>query len=676
MSSNKGTGGGIVGYLKRKVSRVSDKESDKNKLEESSEKDPNEREEWGHPAEFILSCLGYAVGLGNIWRFPYLCYENGGGAFLIPYFIMLTFVGIPVFFIELSVAQYSGVGAIGVWAASPLFQGVGLGMLIISFIGLTYYNVVITWSLHYLFASFNSKLPWDGCQNDFNTNNCYSKNEAKDCENDKGLWINRTCYNKTVINSYDYTCWRNSTNTTGTYTFNTTCNSLQETYEDNLKFITYPSKEYWRNKVLRISDTMSETGNVQWDLCLVLLLSWIIVYLCVIRGIKSSGKVVYFTATFPYVVLLILFFRAVTLDGAGDGIKYYLSPQWEKLATPKVWADAAGQIFFSLSVGMGGLMTYASYNKFNNNVYSFFAGFVVFPSLGFIARELNTTVEKVADDSGSGLAFVVYPEILTRLPIPQFWGILFFAMLLTLGLDSQFAGLEAVMTAIVDVLPRLRKFKYIVAGILSIVVFFISLPMTTNAGFYWEELVSYYGAGWSLILIGLCEVMIFGWIYGAKRLIGDIEEMLGTRMRNPYWWICWYAITPLLLLAILIVNCIQFEPLEVGDYKLPDWAQGLGWCMAIVSVLVIPIVAVSTLFFTYYFKDPKFQDLTFIGRVIKLTKPSEDWKTSIERYKRSKSVTTIDEYKLEEKQENRREISVDKSKDGGIGNPAFIGSQI
>ena len=128
------------------------------------------------------------------------------------------------------------------------------------------------------------------------------------------------------------------------------------------------AQEYLENNVLGESDGIEEMGAPHWWLVLCLMAAWIVIFLCLIKGIKSSGRVVYFTATFPYVILVILLIRAVTLDGAYDGIKFYMVPDWTRLSDIKVWEGAAVQIFFSLSVAGGGLVTLSSYNKFHNNV--------------------------------------------------------------------------------------------------------------------------------------------------------------------------------------------------------------------------------------------------------------------------------------------------------------------
>uniref|UniRef100_K1QL48 Sodium-and chloride-dependent glycine transporter 2 n=1 Tax=Magallana gigas TaxID=29159 RepID=K1QL48_MAGGI len=90
---------------------------------DSSGDENHERGNWSRKLDFVLSCLSYAVGLGNVWRFPYVCYRNGAGAFLIPFVIMLFITGIPLVFMELSLGQYASAGVVRVWRASPIFQG-------------------------------------------------------------------------------------------------------------------------------------------------------------------------------------------------------------------------------------------------------------------------------------------------------------------------------------------------------------------------------------------------------------------------------------------------------------------------------------------------------------------------------------------------------------------------
>lgn len=405
------------------------------------------RDKWGGQLDFILSCLGYAVGLGNVWRFPYLCGRSGGAAFLIPYFIMMLFAGLPTFFMELSIGQYCSLAPhIMYRRMCPLFAGIGYTMITISFFTAIYYNMIIAWSLFYLGASFTSHLPWSHCTNYWNTEYCYDDKIARTCENSTSIYYLGVCSNKTLFNT----------------------SMIQ--YINNLTRI-QPADEYLNKRVLHLSDGIGSLGTPSWELLLSLLGAWILIFFCLMHGVKSSGKVVYFTATFPYVILLALLIREVTLPGAIDGIKFYMVPNMTKLKEAKVWGDAAVQIFFSLSVGGGGLTTLASYNQFHNNLLrdtlivvfgncltSIFAGFVIFSILGFVSNQILKDVKEIAA-SGPSLAFVAYPDALTRLPASPVWAVLFFFMLILLGIDSQLVIVEVVITCIIDQWPGLRPWR-------------------------------------------------------------------------------------------------------------------------------------------------------------------------------------------------------------------------
>lgn len=283
--------------------------------------------------DFMMSCVGFAVGLGNVWRFPYLCYKNGGGVFLIPYMLIVFVGGIPVFFLEIALGQFMKAGSINVWNIAPLFKGLGYASMVIVFFSNTYYIMVLAWAFYYLIKSFNSTLPWSTCDNEWNTPNCIEIFRHQDC-------INGSLANDTING-------------------NMTCAELANARS--------PIIEFWENKVLNISSGLGETGEFNWELMLCLIAVWVMVYFCVWKGVKSTGKIVYFTATFPYVVLIILLVRGVTLPGAYDGIMFYIKPDWSKLWEAQVWIDAGTQIFFSYAIGLGALTALGSYNRFNND---------------------------------------------------------------------------------------------------------------------------------------------------------------------------------------------------------------------------------------------------------------------------------------------------------------------
>ncbi|XP_072450895.1 sodium- and chloride-dependent neutral and basic amino acid transporter B(0+)-like isoform X1 [Chiloscyllium punctatum] len=547
-----------------------------------------ERGNWSSKTDYLLSVIGSAVGLGNVWRFPYLAYRNGGGAFLIPYILMLAVTGVPMFFLETSFGQFASLGPDAVWKAVPMLQGAGINFLAFAAFDCISYTCILAYSLYYLFASFQSPLPWAECFSWWGADETCSRTPQ-----------DPLC-NFSLDNGYF-----EIVNITWLQTNNGSCPNGSEISIPHQG----PSEQYWDKVVLRRTSSVDETGEIVWYLALCLLLAWLIVGAALSKGIKSSGKVVYFTATLPYVILTVLLIRGLTLEGASKGIEFYIGIQsdFSKLAEGHVWKDAAIQIFFSLSVGSGTLIALSSYNKFHNNCYqdaivvcvvncgtSVFAGFVIFSILGHMAHIQEKPVSEVAQ-SGFGLAFIAYPEIAVQLPWAPLWSILFFLMLVTLAIDSLFAGLEKVITILLDRFPKyLRSKRFCLTIGICMLFYLFGLMTVTQAGIYWMHLIDHFCIGWVPIVITLLELIGVSWLYGTNRFIKDIEMMIGERTWLFWlWWrVCWYFITPCLMVVLLFWSLTTFASPTYGPVEYPVWAIAVGWCMTIVCIMWIPIVAV------------------------------------------------------------------------------------
>ncbi|XP_061639302.1 sodium- and chloride-dependent creatine transporter 1-like isoform X2 [Phyllopteryx taeniolatus] len=253
--------------------------------------------------------------------------------------------------------QHTQEGGISCWRKiCPLAEGIGYGGQLILLYSCTTYIIILSWALFYLVFSFNSTLPWSTCDNYWNTVDCV-----------------------------DVTIRNHSKGTSA-------------------------ATEFWERRVLKISGGIEEIGSIRWEVLLCLLAVWVICYFCIWKGVKSTGKVVYFTATFPYVMLLVLLIRGLTLPGARQGVEFYLLPELSRLTDSQVWMDAISQLFFSYSIGVGTLAVLGSYNTHSNNCYkdcfwlcllnsctSVVAGFAVFSVLGFMAHEHGVTIADVAE---------------------------------------------------------------------------------------------------------------------------------------------------------------------------------------------------------------------------------------------------------------------------------------
>jgi len=335
---------------------------------------------------------------------------------------------------------------------------------------------------------------------------------------------------------------------------------------------------------------------------------------------------VYFTATFPYVILIALLVRGVTLPGATKGLEYLFIPDPEKLLDFNVWKDAASQMFFSLGISWGGLMMFGSYNKFHNKINidagvvssldfitSIIASCVVFSVLGNLSQELGVDIENVAQ-AGQGLAFIAYPTALAKLPLPWLWSVLFFFMLFFLGLDSEFALLETALTAMYDGYPTLRRHKVKITGIACLCCYLLGLPCTSNAGQYVLDLMDTYGSGFGVLFIAFFEIVGFMWIYGVKNFCKDIKLMLGFEP-NWFWKATWTVISPLFLLVIFISSIVSWtDPKYNKVVPYPDWAHAVGWAIVGLSAVQIPLWAI--LMTIYY---------AIKGRISQVIKPTSAW---------------------------------------------------
>ncbi|XP_026011808.1 inactive sodium-dependent neutral amino acid transporter B(0)AT3 isoform X1 [Astatotilapia calliptera] len=523
---------------------------------------PEERPKWDNKAQYLLTCIGFAVGIGNVWRFPYLCQIYGGGAFLIPYLIALVFEGLPLLFLELAVGQRLRKGSVGVWKTiNPVIGGVGIACLIVSFLVGVFYNTILAWVLWYFFHSFQEPLPWSTCP----------LNESR-------IDYNLECKKSTPVNYF------------------------------------------WYRETLNITPDIEISGSVEWGMVICLASAWCIVYICFIKGIDSVGKAVYVTSTFPYLVLTIFLIRALTLPGATDGLLYLFTPDWQTLTNPRVWLDAATQIFFSLSVAFGGLISFSSYNEEKNNcerdavlvgvinsATSIYASIPIFSILGFKATTafnackdenilaltnyfefsdqnitlqnydywyeyLNTTypekfqslslrecdLQKLLKQSvsGTGLAFIVFTEAVISMPGSQVWAVLFFVMLFSLGLSSMFGNIEGVLAPLneLKLLPRWMP-KELISAVICLISFLVALLFTLSSGNYWVEVFNGYVGSVPLLIIALFEIIGVIYFRGMKTFSDDIYIMTGRRP-NIFWKACWMVISPLLLLVVFVAYVI------------------------------------------------------------------------------------------------------------------------
>jgi len=500
-----------------------------------------QRESWGTRGGFILAAIGSAVGLGNLWGFPYKLYSYGGGAFLIPYIIAMFCIGIPMLILEFSLGHFTQRAAPDAFRqVGKKVEFVGWWGIILGFVIITYYPVILAYCFSFMKYSIDGmihggRLPWSG-------------------EGVAGV--------------------------------------------ENAK------RFFYESYLGRIGGY--HLGSIRPNIVVPLVLAWAAMYFCIFRGVKLVGKIVWLTVPLPWLMLIILTIRGLTLPGSMKGLVYYLHPVWRELSEPTTWRYAFGQVFFSLSLAFGVMVTYASFlhrkSDINNNAAiigladfatSFIAGLAIFATLGGMAYVTQqeghmVTVDRVVD-AGPGLAFVAFPYALAQLPGSAWWSFVFFFTLITLGIDSAFSITESVLAAIVDKTGWRRS---IVLVVMSLVGLGFGLFYTTQGGLNWLGTIDGFINGtWGIAFIGLLECVVLGWGYRIDSLREHANERSDWSLGR--WWN--YAIrifVPIVLGTLFLWNMFDDFTASGGFLRSPggDW----NWpnCVGMGVIAASPVIAV------------------------------------------------------------------------------------
>lgn len=479
------------------------------------------REFFGSRNMFILAAIGSAVGLGNIWRFPYVAYENGGGAFIVPYVIAVVCAGIPLLFFDYAIGhRYGGSAPLSMARISRWLESIGWWQVLICFIIGIYYAVIVAWAAMFMIYSVTGA--WGDDPNGF-----------------------------------------------------------------------------FFGDFLQVSETVGFTGefvpHIFWPSLLVWAVTFIVIFLGVNKGIARANLIF-----MPLLVtmFLIMVVQALFLPGATQGLDALFTPDWSALARGEVWAAAVGQIFFSLSVGFGIMITYASYLKrksdltgsglvvgFSNSAFEILAGIGVFAALGFMAQAAGTSVNETAT-SGIGLAFVAFPTIISQAPMGELIGVLFFGSLVFAGFTSMVSIIEVVVAGVRDKLGLTRQVAAIAVIVPMAVISLLLFP--TTAGLYFLDVFDWFVNQYGIMAAAFVAIICVGWICGKLPVFSRHLTKLSSIPANWLWMLFVGAIVPVALAYMLYTQLTKDISEVYGGYP-PEFVAIFGWGM-VAALVVIAII--------------------------------------------------------------------------------------
>jgi NSS family neurotransmitter:Na+ symporter len=319
---------------------------------------------------------------------------------------------------------------------------------------------------------------------------------------------------------------------------------------------------------------------------------WFFVFIILYKGVGRIGKVVMITVPLPWILLAILTIRGLTLPGAIEGVSYYLTPNFSKLTDLNVWLAAYAQVFFSVGIAQGIMITYASHlrkkSDISNNAFiialadsgtSFLAGFAVFSIIGYLAMSQGVGIEDLGI-AGPQLAFITYPTAISLFPIATtVFGIFFYLALLTFGIDSAFSMIEPMTTGIQH---KWRLTKGKATAIICLVGFVASLLFTTGSGLYWLDIVDYFISNFGLVLVGLIECLIMAWAFRVS-VFRENANKTSDILIGRWWDILIKYVVPCILTVLLLAAV--YENI-IRPYVQPWGVLILGGILPCVTIVV------------------------------------------------------------------------------------------
>lgn len=459
-----------------------------------------QRENWSSRTGFILAAVGSAVGLGNIWRFPYVAYDNGGGAFMVPYLIALLTAAIPLLFLDYIVGhKYRAAAPRAYKRMIKSAQFVGWWQTLVSFVIAIYYAAVIVWAGSYMFFSFGQK--WG---------------------------------------------------------------------EDTTNFF--------------ISDFVHHTGDLTSvfvpQMFTGLIIVWAVAILIMFGGIRKGVELAN-KICIPLLIVLfgIMVFKALNLPGAAIGVNAFFEPNWTRMADPNVWLAAYGHVFFSLSVGFGIMVTYASYLKKNTNLtgaglvvgfanssFELIAGIGIFAAIGFMAQSTGQDVSEVAS-GGVGLAFFVFPKIISTMGASgDFVGFLFFGSLVVAGISSLISILEVPISAFQDKFDWSRKKA--VTSIVGVCALISICAFSTGSSLVLVDVIDHFANNIGIVAGGLLSIIWVTW-FNRRKIPGLLahSNAISSLKLGSAWVFMLTVITPTVLSIALIMKLFDLVQTPYEGYS-------------------------------------------------------------------------------------------------------------